>query len=95
MDQVDCFERPDQYLELDDLAFLVPSYHVDAVNADAINLDLELQRCVTRPSKFSNVSERFVEEYVECGGEILKRDRFADLRCMDNRRVENDVVGQK
>jgi hypothetical protein len=48
MDQVDCLERPNQYLELDNLAFVVPLDHVDAVNVDAINLNLKLQHCVPR-----------------------------------------------
>ena len=85
MDQVDCLERPNQYLELDNLAFVVPLDHVDAVNVDAVNLNLKLQHCVPRTSEFSDVLGRLVEEHVEGGGEVLESDRLADLRCVDNR----------
>ena len=58
MDQVDCLERSNQYLEFDNLAFVVPLDHVNAVNVDAINLNLKLQHCVPRTGEFSDVPER-------------------------------------
>src|SRR5262245_14316666 len=41
VNQVDGFEGTNQNLELDDLPFVVPLEHVDSIDADAINLDLE------------------------------------------------------
>jgi len=83
--QVDCLERSNQYLEFDNLAFVVPLDHVNAVNVDGINLNLKLQHCVPRTGEFSDVPERLVEEHVEGGGEIIESDRLADLRCVHNR----------
>src|SRR5664279_5956688 len=75
MDQIDRLERPNQYFELDDLAFVVPLDKVDAVHGDTVNLDLEFKRCVMRPSEFANIPEGLVEEHVESSCKVLHRDR--------------------
>ena len=85
MDQVDCLERPNQYLKLDNLAFVVPLDHVDAVNVDALNLYLKLQHCLPRTSEFPDAPERLVEEHAEGTGEIMESNRLSDLRFVNNR----------
>src|SRR6266536_117473 len=95
MDQVDCLEGAYQHFDLDDLALVVPLEQVDSVDADAVNLDLELQCRVARTSDFPDVSEGFVGEYVERGVEVLQRNRLSCLRSMDYRRVKNDILCEK
>src|SRR5687768_16019326 len=84
VDQIDCLEWADQNLELNDSPFAVPLEHIDTVDADAINFYLKLQHRVGRTDDFSNVREGLVEENMERGRQVLNRDRFSNLRRMDD-----------
>jgi len=80
MDQVDGLQRPNKYLEFDDPAIVVPRNHIDAVDLDAIDLDLEFQSRVPRAGEFPDVSKRFIAENMTGGAEVLQRNDLADLR---------------
>lgn len=56
LDQVDRLERPDQHFELDDAPGGVPLDQVDAVDGDAVDLDLELERRVLRPDDVADIA---------------------------------------
>ena len=48
MNRIDRLERADHDLEVNDLAFVIPLDHVDAIDGNAVNLGLKFQyRVVT------------------------------------------------
>jgi len=57
MDQVDGFKRPDQHLEVNDPAFVIPLDHVNTVDNDAVNLDFKLQRRIARTADLPDIVE--------------------------------------
>jgi len=45
--------------------------------------------------ELSDVTKRFVEEDVKGGGQVHRCQRLSDLRDMNDRRVEDDVVREE
>jgi hypothetical protein len=68
--------------------FVVPLDHVDAVDADAVDRDLELQHRIALRLQLAHVAEPLVEEHLERRQEIHRRERLADLRRMRDPRME-------
>jgi hypothetical protein len=95
VDQVDRLERADHHLEVHDPALVVPPDHVDAVDADTVDVDLELQHGIARADHLARVAERRVEEHLERGRQVLARDGLADLRPVHHRGVEHRIVGEQ
>jgi hypothetical protein len=54
--------------------------HVNAVDADAVDLDLELQDCVVTIGELPDIPKRLVEEDVKGCRQVLNRQRLSDLR---------------
>ena len=92
MNQINRLQRANKHFEINDLSFRVPLDHVDTVDADAINFNLKLQHGIIWPDDFPNVAKRFVEKDFECRAKVLRSDSFAKLRCINNWRVEYNVV---
>lgn len=95
MDDIYTLQRPDHYLELDDLVFRVPLDHINAVDDDAVDLCLKLEHSVIITGNFTNVSKTVVAKNLHCGGEVFGSDSFAGLGCMNDRRIKNYVIRQQ
>ena len=57
MDQIDCLQRADHYLEFCNLTFVVPLDHIDAVNGDAVNLQLKFQYSIAVTTELADVTK--------------------------------------
>lgn len=57
MDQIDSLQRADHYLEFCNLPFVVPLDHVDAVNGDAVNLQLKFQYSIAVTTELADVTK--------------------------------------
>ena len=77
VDQVDGLERAQHHLEVDDPAGIVPADHVDAVDAEAVDLDLELERRVVCARDLANVAEALGAEDPQRRRELFGGDRLA------------------
>lgn len=95
MDEVDCLERSDHDLKLDDPAVSIPFDHVDTVDDNAVDICLKLQNYIALPNDLTNIFKAVVCENMQRRVEIHLRDRLADLRRMYHRRVENNFVGKQ
>lgn len=95
MNQIHRLERAQHDLEFDDVAFVVPADHVNAIDRDTIELQLKFEDSVARSADFAHVAKRIVAENVQRCLQVLRGDRLADLWCVHNGRVEDDLIGKQ
>lgn len=85
MNDIDALQWPDHYFELKDLAVRIPFDHVDAIDDDTVDLRFKLEYRIALPDDLANIPETVISKNVQCRGEIHRRDRFSDLRSVDDR----------
>ena len=94
MKQIDGFQGADHDLEINDLALIVPTDHVDAVEVNAVDFGFKFENGIGTAFDFTDVTEIVRPQYLERGLQIKQDDGLADLGRVDHRRMENGIVGQ-
>lgn len=91
VDEIDCFQRPEHDLELDDLARRVPFDQIDSVDEYSIDLGFEFEHGVRRSDDLPDVAKAWIEEHVERCAQVPGRKLSAVLRRVNYRRVEDRI----
>src|SRR3546814_11699234 len=82
-------------LEIHDLSFLVPADDVDAVDLDALDLAGEFEASLIAVDDLAQITKAVAAQNVTRGMEIGE-DRVASLlRRVDDRRMEDRILGQQ